>query len=105
MDLSGEDLIKSDQERAYEEVEENNNVDVDEKPKNLTSDQLGMIISKSNELFDLIKEIDPVPERQSKVLSGIQDLMKSYKEEQKVQTAKKRKQTSMGDFFAKKPKN
>ena len=58
IDLSGEDLIEIDQERAYEEVEENNEVEgVNEKPKNLASDQLGMIISKSNELFDLKKLI------------------------------------------------
>ena len=57
---------------------------------------------------DLIKDIDPVPERQSKVLIGLQDLMKVYKDEQRDQAAKaakKRKQISMGDFFAKKPKN
>ena len=64
-----------------------------------------MIISKANVLIDLVEEVDPVNERQSKFLSGIQDLLKCYKDEQKEQTAKKRKQTSMGDFFAKKPKN
>ena len=102
-DLSGEDLFEIDQERAYVEEEEVVN-EVTESPK-ISLDQLGMIMSKANELCDLVKEVDPVPERQSKFLSGMQELLKSYKDEQGVQVAKKRKQTSMGDFFAKRPKN
>ena len=36
-------------------------------PKNITSDQLGMVISKANDLCDLVKEVDPVPKKQSKL--------------------------------------
>ena len=51
-------------------------------------------------ICDLVKEI---AERQSEVQNGILELMKCYKDEQK-ETAKKWKQTSIGDFFVKRPK-
>ena len=66
-----------------------------------------MIIRKANELCDLVRELDPTIERQSKVTNGIEGLMNDYKveqKEQKEQAAKKRKQCSIGDFFAKKAK-
>ena len=58
-----------------------------------------MIISKANELSDLVKEVDPINERQSKFLSGIQDLLKCYKDEQKEQTAKKMETKQHGRFL------
>lgn len=102
-DISNEELFEITQARAYEEDDEEVE-DNTENPTNITSDQLGLIISKANELCDLVRELDPIAERQSKVQNGIQGLMKSYKDEQK-ETAKKHKQTSIGDFFAKKTKS
>ena len=67
--------------------------------------KLENIIRKVNELSDHVKEVDPNPERHSKFLSGIEDLMKSYKDELKKLSAKKRKETSVGDdFFNKRQK-
>ena len=81
-----------------EEIEE------PEETKEINLDQLGLLISKANELCDLIKEVDPISERQSRVLSIIENAMKCYKLEQQQQTAKKRKQTDIGNFFNKKSK-
>ena len=102
--LSDEDLLEIDQARAYNEDDEAVAENVTEIPQNITSEQIGMIISKANELGDLVREVDPIPERQSKFLSGLQGLIKDYKDEQKNQAAKKRIQSSIGDFFSKKPK-
>ena len=41
--------------------------DVAENPTKITSNHLGMILSKANELCDLMKEVDPNMERQFKV--------------------------------------
>ena len=96
------------QQRAYEgedmdhtEVPSNDN---QTRPSNINLEQLGLIISKANELCDLVRELDPAIERQLKVINGKEEHMKDYKEEQKEQAAKKRKQTSIGDFLAKKAK-
>ena len=75
-----------------------------EETKEINLDQLGLIISKANEFCDLIKEVDPISERQSRVLSIIENAMKCYKLEQQQQNAKKRKQTDIGNFFLKKSK-
>ena len=100
--LSDEDLLEIDQTRAYDEEAEAE--EVAEIPKDITSEHIGAIISKANELSDLVREVDPISARQSKFLSGMEDLIKAYKDEQKDRAAKKRKQSSIGDFFAKKPK-
>ena len=68
----------------------------------MTSQQLGMVLSKANELCDLIKEVDPDLERQFKIQKGIQDMVKCYKEESDS-IAKKRKQSTIQNFFSKKP--
>ena len=94
-DISNEELLELDQEKAYEEEE------VEEKPAKITSDQLGMIITKADELCDLVKEFDPIAESKSEVQNGIQKLMKRYKVQQK---SNKRKQTKIENFFVKKPK-
>ena len=63
--LSNEDLLEIDQARAYDEDEEVE-TNVAEIPKNITSEHIGMIISNANELSDLVREVDPTPERQSR---------------------------------------
>ena len=102
-------MFELEQPRAYEEEDnvEENDEPTEESTKNITQDQLGLIISKANELCDLIKELDPVIERQNKAENGNEEVMKDYKDEQRKQkemSAKKRKQASIGDFFAKKAK-
>ena len=45
--------------------------------KTITLDQVGMILSKANELLDLVQELDPDAERKTKVQSGtLQGLIK-----------------------------
>lgn len=101
-DISNEELFEIDQARAYEEDEEEVE-DPTEALKDITSERLGMIISQANKLSDLVKEFDPIVERQSKAQSCVQDFLKCYKDEQK-ESVKKRKQTNIGDFFGKRPK-
>ena len=75
--------------------------------KNITLGQLGMTLSKANELSDLIQELDPVSERRSKAQNDyLQGVIKLYKDEQSEQReeAKKRKQTDIGNFLLKKTK-
>ena len=95
-------MLEIDQARAYDEEAEAE--EVAEIPQNITSEHIGMIISKANELSDLVRGIDPTSKRQSKFLSGIQRLIKDYKDEQNNQASKKRKQSSISNIFVKKPK-
>ena len=105
-DLSDELLYELSQDKADVEEVEKPKEKLDD--KNISLDQLGVILSKANELCDLIKDLDPVNERRLEVENGIQDLIKVYKDEQKSlkekETAKKRKQTDIGSFLIKKPK-
>ena len=83
-DLSDEDMYELAQDKANVEEEGK----PEEKPEeadgeNISLDQLGSILSKANELCDLIKELDPVNERRIEVENGIQGLLKCYKDEQK----------------------
>ena len=63
-------------EELMEEVEE-------AQPKEIDLDQLGQIISKANELSDLVKELNPISETQFSIQAGIDNLMACYKLEQK----------------------
>ena len=56
-------MLEIDQARAYNEDDEAVAENVTEIPQNITSEQTGMIISKANELGDLVREVDPIPER------------------------------------------
>ena len=99
-DISNEELLEIDQEKAYDEEEEEME-EVVEKPTKITSEQLGTLITKANELCDLVKEFDPIAESKSEVQNGIQELFKRYKVQQ---NANKRKQTNIENFFVKKQK-
>ena len=110
-DLSNEDLYEMAQLGAYEEDEENSEKNPEDEPddptKNINLDQLGVILSKANELHDLIQDLDPVSDRRSKAQNDLQGIIKCYKSEQsdqQMEKAKKRKQTDIGNFFLKKPK-
>ena len=66
----------------------------------MTSNKLGLIISKANELCDFVRETDPISERQFKVQRDIQKDVQCYQEEIK-QKANITKQKTIGDFFKK----
>ena len=88
-----EDLLKLDQgqDKAFNEadaaVKAEELMEEVKEPKELDFDQLGQIICQANELCDFIQEIDPITERQSRVQTGIENLMACYKIEQKQQNA------------------
>ena len=110
-DLSNEDLYEMAQLGAYEEDEENSEKNPEDEPddptKKINLDQLGVILSKANELHDLIQDLDPVSHRRSKAQNDLQGIIKCYKSEQsdqQMEKAKKRKQMDIGNFFLKKPK-
>ena len=63
--------------------------------------QLNEIIKTSQALSDLVEDLDPMLERQSKIKSGLKDLFKSYKEEAKEKSKKKQKKVT--DFFLQTP--
>ena len=110
-DLSNEDLYEMAQLGAYEEDEKNSEKNPEDEPddptKKINLDQLGVILSKANELHDLIQDLDPVSDRRSKAQNDLQGIIKCYKSEQsdqQMEKAKKRKQMDIGNFFLKKPK-
>ena len=63
--------------------------------------QLNEIIKISQSLSELVLDVDPDLERQSKVKSGLEDLFETYKEEAR-QKSKKRQQ-KVSEFFKKAP--
>ena len=110
-DLSNEDLYEMAQLGAYEEDEKNSEKNPEDEPddptKKINLDQLGVILSKANELHDLIQDLDPVSDRRSKAQNDLQGIIKCYKSEQsdqQMEKAKKRKQMDIGNFFLKEPK-
>ena len=78
---------------AYEEDEENSEKNPEDEPddptKNINLDQLGVILSKANELSD-IQELDLVSERQCKAQNDyLQGVVKLYKDGQSDQQREK----------------
>ena len=67
----------------------------------LTFKQLKEIVRKGQEFTDLIKELDPNVERQSKIIEIIDDCLKCYKEEAKEKSKNDAKQTNVHNFFTK----
>ena len=53
--------------------------------------QLNEIIKTSQALSELVKNLDPITERQPKIKSGLDDLFKSYKQEALEKSKKKQK--------------
>ena len=97
-DISNEELFELEQARAFEEEDEEEADNVVEMPTKISSNELGRLISKANELCDLISEIDPISERKFKVKKDIQEAVKCYQEEIKQ---KAKKQKTIGEFFKK----
>ena len=104
--LENEDIQEIAQSRPYENVdeekkEEKEEEEADENLAELNMKQLNEIIKTSQALSDLVEDLDPMLERQSKIKSGLKDLFKSYKEEAKEKSKKKQKKVT--DFFLQTP--
>jgi hypothetical protein len=97
-DFEDEDIHEIAQARAYKEAKEEEEID-DKNLAVLNMKQLNDIINISQSLSELVLDVDPDLERQSKVKSGLEDLFKTYKEEAR-QKSKKRQQ-KVSEFFKK----
>ena len=99
-DFEDEEIHEIAQDRAYKEAKEEEEID-DKNLAVLNMKQLNDIINISQSLSELVLDVDPDLERQSKVKSGLEDLFKTYKEEAR-QKSKKRQQ-KVSEFFKKAP--
>ena len=100
-DFEDEEIHEIAQARAYKEAKEEEEEIDDKNLAVLNMKQLNEIIKISQSLSELVLDVDPDLERQSKVKSGLEDLFKTYKEEAR-QKSKKRQQ-KVSEFFKKAP--
>ena len=90
-------LLELDDQRAFEEKEmEAEELEVEN--KELSTDQLVSIVTKANELCDLVSE-DPDTDDSFKCRQAIKNITKKYKDKLEEKPRQKTVQTSLRDYF------
>ena len=95
--MDDDTLLELDDQRAFEEKEmEAEELEVEN--KELSTDQLVSIVTKANELCDLVSE-DPDTDDSFKCRQAIKNITKKYKDKLEEKTRQKTVQTSLRDYF------